>query len=506
MYYIHLLSEASMSIGRAAMKIEHERGWAAEELADVDLGDKRLNTRLMKMCDSFSESPESPINQACADWAETKAAYRFFQNENVDVREILAAHRRKTAMRAMKHKTLLAIQDTSYFVYTSHTKTEGLGRMSLKKGKNVEKIYSNGLVVHTCLAVTTEGLPLGLLDQKIFARKLRQDNAHTGKCRNPHDLLPVEEKETYRWLEALLNTKEALGDTEVITVCDREADLYDFFKMSDQIGAPVLVRANVNRPVNRKSRYAEKGVVKLWDHVRTQPETGSLTIDIPRREKIKHCKARDARTATVTVRFGSFRLTPPWNHKKHDREELADIDMYAVYVLEPNPPDGEDPVEWMLLTNLPVRSFDEAHEKVLWYCLRWRIEMYHKVLKSGFRVEACRLGHAERLTRCLTVMSIVAWRLFMITLIARTDPVTPCTRLLAGHEWRVLFRKVNKNGKVPKKPPPIGDVVIWIARLGGFLARKGDGPPGTITLWRGWKRLADLTEGWNLAAQFHTCG
>ena len=127
--------------------------------------------------------------------------------------------------------------------------------------------------------------------------------------------------------------------------------------------------------------------------------------------------------------------------------------------------------------------------------------MYFKVLKSGFRVEACRLGHADRLARYLTVMSIVAWRLFMITLIARTDPAVPCSALLADHEWKVLFLKVNKNKPLPKKPPPIGDVVIWVARLGGYLARRSDGPPGTITLWRGWKRLADLTEGWNLAVQ-----
>jgi len=486
------------------MRIEHETGWAAEELAEVDLGDKRLNSRLMKICDSFSESPESPINQACADWAETKAAYRFFQNENVDVDEILAAHSRKTAMRARKYGTVLAIQDTSYFVYTSHTKTAGLGKMSIKKGKNIKKIYSNGLVVHTCLTVTTEGLPLGLLDQKIFARKLRQDKARTSKGRKPHDLLPIEEKESYRWLEALMNTKEALGDTEVVTVCDREADLYDFFSLSNQIGAPVLVRASSNRTVNRKSRYAEKGVLKLWGYMDQQPESGSFTIEIPSRKKTKHCKAREARTATVTVRFAPFRLNPPRNNTRHNREELSDIAMYAVYVREPNPPEREEPVEWMLLTSLPVRSFDEAYEKVLWYCLRWRIEMYYKVLKSGFRVEACRLGHAKRLTRYLTLMSIVAWRLFMITLMARTDPAIPCTKLLADHEWRVLFLKVNKNKKFPKKTPPIGEVVIWVARLGGFL--EGDGPPGTITLWRGWKRLSDLTEGWNLATQSDICG
>ncbi len=487
------------------MRIEQETGWAAEELADVHLSDKRLKARLMKMCDRFSEAPESPINQACADWAETKAAYGFFQNENGEVGEILAAHRGKTAQRAGKHQRVLAIQDTSYFVYTSHPRTEGLGKMSLKKGKNVEKIYSNGLIMHTCLAVTTEGLPLGLLDQKIFSRILRPQKG-AGKGKQIGEVLPVEEKESYRWLEALINTKKALGDTEVITVCDREADLYDFFELSARVGAAVLVRANVNRTVNRKSRYAEKDVVKLWDHIGQQPETGAYTIDIPKRTKTKHCKGREARTATVTVRFGSFRFNPPRNHAKHNTDELSDIDMYAVYVLEPNPPDGEDPVEWMLLTNLPVSSFDEAYEKVLWYCLRWRIEMYFKVLKSGFRVEACRLGYAERLVRYLTVMSIVAWRLFMITLIARTDPKTPCTELLAEHEWRVLYLKVNRNSKLPKKSPAIGEVVIWIARLGGYLARKSDGPPGTISLWRGCKRLADLTEGWNLQTQYDTCG
>ena len=163
------------------MADEHETSWAAEEFAYVSLGDTRLNARLIKICNRFSDAPESPINQACADWAETKAAYRFFQNNNVEVDKMLAAHRCKTVQRAKEHKTVLALQDTSYFVYTNHPKTEGLGKMSLKKGKNVEKIYSNGLMVHTCLAVTTEGLPLGLLDQKIFSRKLRKKKYRQSK-------------------------------------------------------------------------------------------------------------------------------------------------------------------------------------------------------------------------------------------------------------------------------------------------------------------------------------
>ncbi len=223
------------------MNPKNRLSWAAEEFAEVKLGDKRLDARLIKLCDRFSDAPESPINQACVDWAETKAAYRFFQNNKVEVGKMLTAHRCKTAQRAKEHKTVLALQDTSYFVYTNHPKTEGLGKMSLKKGRNVKNIYSNGLIMHTCLAVTTKGLPLGLLDQKIFSRKLRKKDNHKSR---PHAYLPIEDKESYRWLEALDNTKEVTGCTRIVTVCDREADLYDFFKRSQQIDAPVLVRAN----------------------------------------------------------------------------------------------------------------------------------------------------------------------------------------------------------------------------------------------------------------------
>ena len=478
------------------METAQEKGWATEELANVDLGDTRLNTRLAKLCDRFSEAPESPINQACADWAETKAAYRFFRNEQVDARAIMKAHRLKTAERAQRYKTILAIQDTSYFVYTSHPKTKGLGRMSLKKGKHVAKIFSHGLVMHACLGVTTEGLPIGLLDQQIFARKLNSQ-----KRRKLADVIPIEKKESYRWLQSLKNAREITGDTQVVTICDREADIYELFKLSEEIHSPVLVRANVDRAVNKRSRYAEKAVIGLWDHMGKQAEAGRITVEIPARRKTQHGQEREARTALLTVKFGSFLFNPPRNNVKHRSSELPDLPMHAVYVFEAHPPKGAEPVEWMLLTNLSVTTFDEACEKVLWYCLRWRIEMYFKVLKSGFLVEACRLGTADRLTKYLTIMSIVAWRLFMITLIARANPAAPCTELVADQEWKVLFMKVNKVNHLPKKTPTIGEVVVWIARLGGFLARKGDGMPGTLTLWRGWKRLTDLAEGWNLAAQ-----
>jgi hypothetical protein len=235
--------------------------------------------------------------------------------------------------------------------------------------------------------------------------------------------------------------------------------------------------------------------------MRKQPATGTDTIDIPRRAKTKHCQEREARPATVIVRFGSFGRNPPRHTAQHPQEELPDIDLNAVDVLERNPPAGEEPVEWRLLTNLPVTSVEQADAKVRWYCLRWRIEMYFNVLKSGLRVEAGRLEQAERLTRYLAVMSIGAWRLFLITRIARTDPSVSCATFLAGHEWQVLFRKATGRRSLPTTPPCIGNAVIGVAKLGGYRARKNDGPPGTLTLWRGWKRLADLTEGWQMAVQ-----
>ena len=476
-------------------------GWAAEEMGQAALGDKRLNARLVSICDRFSEAPECPINQACEDWAETKAAYRFFGNQAVIAADILEPHRQMTAQRAQPYKTILAIQDTSYFVYTSHHKTAGLGRMSLKKGKNVQKIYSNGLIMHACLGVTTEGLPLGLLDQRVFVRKLL-----SAKRRRLADVTPIEKKESYRWLESLRNTHAIMGDTQVVTVCDREGDIYGLFELSDCLQSPVLVRANVDRAVNKKSRYAEKDVVSLWGFMRDRPAAGTKTIAIPQRKATAHVKARNARTAILTVKFGAFGFSPPRNNIKHRKSHLPDLPMYAVYAYESEPPENEEPVEWMLITNLPVTTFQEACEKVAWYCLRWRIEMYFKVLKSGFNVEDCRLATGDRRTRYLTVMSVVAWRLFMITLIARTAPATPCTEFLTDPEWKVLFRCVNKGKPLPHAIPAVRDVVVWIARLGGFLARKHDGLPGILTLWRGWKRLADLTDGWRIASGTVSCG
>jgi hypothetical protein len=469
--------------------------WADNEFGNADFGDERLTKRLIKLADSLADLPESSINQACGSWADAKAAYRFFQNESIEEAKILAAHVAKTAARVKHHKTVLVIQDTCYISYTSHKKTTGLGLICRHQDLRGSKVQTDGVVMHTAFAVTTKGLPLGLLDQKIHARVPMPKDIKEIKKRSHNNGVAIHDKESLRWLESLKKSHHALRatDTQLVTICDREADIYDFFECSTHLQVPVLVRACYDRTVNKVSRYSAKDNERLWAFIQRSPSQGTLQVEIPARDN------KPARTATLELRFGSFVMNPPRNNARHKTEDLPTLKLQAIYIVERHPPLGENPLEWMLLTNLPVETAREALEKVQWYCLRWKIEVFHKILKSGLRVEECRLQTAERLIRYLTVMSIIAYRLFFITLLARAKPHLPCTALLAEDEWKVLYAKMHPLRPYPVAPPSMKEAIRWIAQLGGFLARKGDGDPGPITLWRGWKRLGDLCEGWRLA-------
>ncbi|MFO9618720.1 IS4 family transposase [Legionella pneumophila serogroup 1] len=470
-------------------------GWAESEFGIVNFGDKRLSKRLLKIADSFANSPERSINQACEDWHQSKAAYRFFQNEAVSEQKILDSHIIKTIERASEHSTILAIQDTCYISYKNHKKTQGLGVIAARVRSKTTNFQTHGLVMHTTFAVTTEGLPIGLLDQKISSRPLLDEEVKELKKRSHNIALPIEEKESIRWVESLKNSNNypELKNVKVVTICDREADIYDLFEVASMNQSPFVIRARQDRTVNKTSIYSKKSGEKLWDLVSSSPCQGEIQVNIPARDN------KPKRIAILEVRFNDFIMNPPRNNVKRKTRILPDLKLNAVYVMEPSPPVGEEPMSWMLITNMNISHFEEAIEKIQWYCLRWRIEIFHKILKSGFKVEECRLGTADRLIRFLTIMSVIAWRIFFITLVSRANPNLPCTSLLADEEWKVLYAKINHTKHYPETPPTIRDAVRWVAQLGGFLARKNDGEPGPITLWRGWKRLVDLAEGWNLA-------
>jgi hypothetical protein len=476
------------------MNKEITNNWVLDEFSNTVLGDKRLTNRLVKLADRFVNTPERSINQACNSWAEVKAAYRFFKNDNVKEAKILETHITKTIERIKKHKTVLVVQDTSYITYTTHKKTSGLGVLSRKVGINVKMLESKGLIMHTAFAVSSDGLALGLLDQKIHSRPEISDEIKKLKQTSHNNAVNIEEKESVRWLNSLKGTFKATNmiNTEIVTVCDREADMYDFFELAQMQGSSVLVRAARNREINRTKKRTTKDKQKLWEFIESLENSGRMAVEVPSRNNTAK------RTAHLEVRFGKFMMNPSSNSIRHQTEKLQDLPLYAVQVIEKNPPSDIQPLERMLLTNIPVKSFNEAVEKVKWYCLRWKIEVFHKILKSGLKVEECRLGNGERLSKYLTVMSIIAWRIFFLTTIGRTNPNLPCNILLAEEEWQVLYVKIHKVVPPNNIIPTIKEVIIWVARLGGYLARNNDPYPGPIVIWRGWQRLFDLVQGWQM--------
>jgi hypothetical protein len=274
---------------------------------------------------------------------------------------------------------------------------------------------------------------------------------------------------------------------EVVTVCDREADLYEMFVLAKEKQAYLVIRAAADRLL------AEKEVRKLWAKVEQQPLVGQLTLHITPNQQ------RPARQATVSVRFSSVTLNPPW---RPNQKKLPAITLNAILVREDNPPpEVEEPIEWLLLTNTSVQNFEDAIRVVSWYGCRWQIEIYHKILKSGCTVEDCRLEKADRLHNYIALMSVIAWRLHWLTYLNRADPDLPCSMILTATEWQALYMRIQRTTSLPATPPTVRQAIRWIAQLGGFLGRKRDGEPGITVIWRGWQRLQDMADTWYLVKE-----
>jgi hypothetical protein len=460
------------------LAVSSEYRWCLNEFAEVELQDARLNARCGELAAQLAEHPSLPLNQVCEDLASTKAAYRFFDNDDVTPERILAPHQQRTVERMAAHSRVLAVQDTTFLNYTHHPKTEGLGPIGKKNLKQ------RGFALHSTLAILPDGLPLGLLTQAILTRPENEPSHRPKECHQQ----PIEDKESYRWLQAFEQTLAlAPAGIEVITVCDREADIYEMFAFAQEKKAPLLVRASSNRALlDAENR-------KLWPKVTGQPVVGYLTVQITGND------TRLARQTTVSVRFVPITLRPPW---RPNGLKLPPITLTAIFVREEDPPaDVEKPIEWMLLTNTAVTSFEEAQQVVGWYCCRWQIEILHKILKSGCRAEDCRLQKADRLHNFVTLMSVIAWRLHWTTYINRCQPDLPCTAVLTDFEWEALYMRIHKSKHLPDEIPTVRQAVRWIAQLGGFLGRKSDGEPGVTVIWRGWQRLQDVAATWEIVKE-----
>jgi hypothetical protein len=448
------------------------QSWATQELRYVDLGDARLSKRLAKMVEDFAAQPESSVPQSCGDWAATKGAYGFWRNGKVEPDAIVWAHEQSTMERLSSHDTVINIQDTTDLNFTHHVKKQGMGHLDHPAAK--------GLKVHSCLAVSVEGIPQGLIHQRVWAR----DPKTIGK-KHKRRKLKTKDKESQRWLDTLSVSQEAIPlDKQVITVADREADIYDLFALPRREGSHLLIRVSYNRRVEHEAKY-------LWEAVRQSPVLGEVTMEIGRRGN------QPSRKATLTIRISSLSICPPSN--RPDRASLPSIPVYMVLAEEDAPPAGVKPVCWLLLATFPVETFEDAIRCVKYYSYRWLIERYHFVLKSGCGLEKLQLEKAERIHRALATYCIVAWRLLWLTHEARYDPDSPCDRILETYEWQALCCYSHKTSVPPTTPPSLHEAVVMIARLGGFLARNSDGEPGVKTIWRGLRRLHDIASGWQLA-------
>ena len=362
---------------------------------------------------------------------------------------------------------MLAVQDTTELDFTHHKETTGLGPLS---GKNQQ-----GLMAHTTLAITPQRVPVGIMAQQVWARDFDQ----VGK-RATRKNRPIEQKESYKWLsslESVIQISESHPTTHFVSIGDREADVYDLFIVERPANVDLLVRAAWNRRVSHEAKY-------LWQAVFANPIATTVSIQIPRRGN------QPARCATLSLRFGSITINPP-KHRK--AEKLPQIEVWAVLAHEANPPDGVEPIEWLLLTTCEVLSVSSAITRLDWYACRWGIEILHKVLKSGCRIEARQLATASRLRRSLPVFSVVAWRIVYATMLARALPDAPAEAILEPAEWQALYCRIHQTPALPDEVPTLRAAVRWIGQLGGFVGRRGDGEPGVTVLWKGFMALTHLT-------------
>jgi hypothetical protein len=439
-----------------------EADWALQEFAAADLGDARRTARLVQLARDLARNPEASIPHALKTPAAIKAAYRFFDNADIIHSHILQSHVTSSLSRMQGQPLILAAQDTTVIDYAGHPKTEGLGPVHTNGGW--------GLLCHGTLAFTPERVPLGVLALRTWARKPGERTRERRRDRS------IEQKESQKWLDslrALAELKPKLPDSRLVSVADRESDVYEFFAEAQTLGLDVLARAAWDRNVEQPEGH-------VWATLAAAPLMGQKTLMLAASAK------RASRVARLQVRACPVTIKPP---RQRRSEGLVPIALWGVWAYEPHPPKGAEPIEWLLLTTLPVESAEQALQLLDWYAVRWGIEIWHKVLKSGCHIEQRQLGSFEQLQRLLTLYAVIAWRILYAVMLGRLVPDMPCTAILNEDEWQALYCVIHETPKPCATAPPLGQAVRWIAQLGGFIGRASDGQPGVKTLWKGFQYL-----------------
>jgi hypothetical protein len=460
----------SVKVGKEiAMGQIPEDHWVYEEMKGLDLGDARLEARTRQIIYDFSQKPTGSIPEFCEDQAALKGVYGYCQNQGVAREAIVEAQRQATLgrIKAGGYERVLSVQDTTEYNYSHHPATEGLGPL--------DHVKAQGFFAHSSLAVTIDGLPLGLLAQAVWVRPTSDEL--------PAPDRPIEAKESYKWLTGLQQSSRTLpAGVQLIQVSDQESDLYQYLAEPRPAHVELVVRSY-------QTRQAVDDTQSLRSRLRASPGHGPVKVEVRKTTR------RPARTALCQVYFEPVELRPP-RPRPGLPPDLQPIQLSAVLIREMNPPAGVVGLEWLLLTTLEVLTFEQACEIIRYYTLRWLVERFHFVLKSGCALEDRQFLKVDRLQRFLALANVVAWRLLWLTYLGRVQADLPCTVAFEATEWQALYAYHNKTTHLPDQPPTLQQATLWLARLGGFLARKSDGEPGVKVLWRGWLRLADIVQTW----------
>lgn len=460
--------------------------WLDDELQACNFADVRLGKRFRIVLERFSQGLGETIPLACQDWAGTKAAYRFFSNRRVSEQEILAGHFQATRARfQVTEGWVLVLHDTTEFSFQREDSLAIGVTKSVNSGKDpagrLRMHTVCGLLMHSSLVLTPEGLPLGLAAVKFWTRKkFKGCNALKKKINLTR--LPIEEKESVRWLENLKQATTLLNEPErCVHIGDRDSDIYELFCAARKAGTHFLVRTHADR-------LAEDGTRTISQEMEKAPSKGLHRIKV--RDQQGNCSQ-----ATLEIRYRRMRVLPPIGKQKH----YPPLTLTVIYAQELETPKDREPIDWKLLTDLPVGSRMDAIQKLVWYASRWKVETYHKILKSGCKVEESRLRTADRLVNLISVFCILSWRLFWMTMLNRSDSGMPAGHVFSDTERQLLDHLVPDRAVDRAIKRSLSFYITKLARLGGYLARADDPPPGNKVMWRGLSRLTDIELGFNAA-------
>ena len=448
-----------------------QNDWAFNEVYRVPVWDKRCLRTLVAACETLAENAQMSFSQALG--SRRKAVSHILHHQETTQEVLLSGHIHATKQRCQQEERILIASDTTTFDFSGHKATQGLGPIN-------DKEHLLGFFVHSALAMTQTGVPLGLLHQYSWARDPSQAGIAKERKKRPYT-----DKESHKWLEALRDVEKALAPAQkAVLIQDREADIFEFFSAPRREGLELLIRATQPRRIDTRG---ETGPTNLFSAVAQAPPIATKTIHIAPGPK------RVERDAVLTVRKATVFIRPPINGPDPSG---AAVRLSVVRASEENPPEGvKEPLEWVLLTTLPVESAEEALCVLDYYTFRWRIERFHFVLKSGCGYEQLQLDRLDTLEKALSLYSIVAWRLLYLTYLVRDAPETSYEEAISVFEKDVLQLYIRKPIKTVK------DVLLGVARLAGFVPVPSAPNPGVKTLWQGFRKLQDMTAGYLLARQ-----